>query len=956
MTIRKDVSQITEKVNGFTIAWDRVDNWSHVIKEMKERCKIRSRSLMMVKFSTTLKELTEGSGWEVYLNSFVPKAVLEANHHITFERPATLNSINKAVSGTEKNLLCFCVDKSDSDDVPRASLVAIVKGTSTVVWCDIMGGEDASKMIAPAARAISNHLNFRLVKTSICATHWSEHTLSVGHVKSFHNISLLLKDAGYLEKCLEDVKKLANTNGKDVTSSAPTIHSGANKDAQGTGAEASGDAANVAVKHDGSVHATAAATAAADQVGRKNSRPGGSVAAAAAQGTGAEAFDDAANVALKHDASDDATAASTSAAHEAGQRIILDANKIRKKDWSPEIAARCLPISLVTFETNTTNFPLMLMQPNKASWLKPKQCPGVALSTPILNDYFQQDFRKMLEDYVKGCKGKDKGGRLRPSKDRSSVDEVIVFEPSHTDENKGKWRWVFAGDINYTSFDGSNRETSRHSELKRLKWGKVEHLKDFLAFLDFTARYGCIASGIAEDGAPLKHGRMQSVFWDRTEINLHRAGAQRDIKTNEGHFVVHFVIGGNCDIKFTLGQSSKQKAQLKFKAGSLCVVSGKTRFSGTQEIKFPPDPQGIENIPSTPNAPILVSLYYVVVSPTMSRKLMAVDNGDVSMSIALEVDASIGGGEQVLTSRLELCVPNQVAAAIEKKAKYSSGEASSAKKRKRVSKLRSQISEDFKLTLPGIDGELDGTVRGNSTTFVNFFHSTSGLTLKCGVQVYSALHHTGHRCFIGCGLPVVLKETFKASKYCSLDFTAVCSGYVVWQKNSVVHILITFVHNKEPEEDFMLVRTLSQSIHWPSQMSTYEWKDPRFPKAALRMQRKWVVAMDKAWRGNKAHFNESMIPVKNIGTAPVALAIIPVQKTVARRTRSRTKTPVALQPNTDTSLAIISDSNVSIAASGARLSHDLPNAPVNNLVQQRSHTQMYTAMLEKQLLVSQFTV
>ena len=139
-------------------------------------------------------------------------------------------------------------------------------------------------------------------------------------------------------------------------------------------------------------------------------------------------------------------------------------------------------------------------------------------------------------------------------------------------------------------------------------------------------------------------------------------------------------------------------------------------------------------------------------------------------------------------------------------------------------------------------------------------------------------------------------------------------------------------------------------------MSTYEWKDPRFPTAALSMQRKWVVAMDKAWRGNNADFNDSMIPVKNIGNAPVALAIIPVQKRVARRTRSRTKTPVALQPNTDTSLAIISDSNVSIAASGARLSHDLPNAPVNNLVQQLSHTQMYTAMLEKQLLVSQFTV
>ena len=217
-------------------------------------------------------------------------------------------------------------------------------------------------------------------------------------------------------------------------------------------------------------------------------------------------------------------------------------------------------------------------------------------------------------------------------------------------------------------------------------------------------------------------------------------------------------------------------------------VSGKTRFSGTQEIKFRPDPQGIENIPSTPNAPILVTLYYVVVSPTMSRKLMGVEDGEVSMGIARDVDGCTGGGEQVLVSRLELCktkdssgvassakkrkrvsmlrsqiskvsmgiardvdgctgggepvlvsrlelcVDNQVAIAIDKKAKDSSGKASSAKKRKRVSKLRSQISKDFKLTLPNIDGEMEGAQRGTSTTFVNFFHSTSGLECKFTVH------------------------------------------------------------------------------------------------------------------------------------------------------------------------------------------------------------------------------
>ena len=59
-------------------------------------------------------------------------------------------------------------------------------------------------------------------------------------------------------------------------------------------------------------------------------------------------------------------------ADEAGQRSLLDANVLKKNDWSPEIAARCLPDTLVTLETSNTEFPLYLIQPNKASWLKPK--------------------------------------------------------------------------------------------------------------------------------------------------------------------------------------------------------------------------------------------------------------------------------------------------------------------------------------------------------------------------------------------------------------------------------------------------------------------------------------------------------------------------------------------------------------------------------------------------------
>ena len=93
--IRQKVSQITEEVNSFNLAWDRVDNWSYVIKEMKNRLKIRSRSRMMDDYSTTLIELTGRSDWKVCDKSYVVKAVLKANHHITFSRPASLSSIKK---------------------------------------------------------------------------------------------------------------------------------------------------------------------------------------------------------------------------------------------------------------------------------------------------------------------------------------------------------------------------------------------------------------------------------------------------------------------------------------------------------------------------------------------------------------------------------------------------------------------------------------------------------------------------------------------------------------------------------------------------------------------------------------------------------------------------------------------------------------------------------------------
>ena len=65
----------------------------------------------------------------------------------------------------------------------------------------------------------------------------------------------------------------------------------------------------------------------------------------------------------------------------------------------------------------------------------------------------------MLWLYYEGCIRKGEKG---------AVDGTMIFNPSLTDENVGKWEWLFAGEINYTSLNGSNRDKSTKEETKRL--------------------------------------------------------------------------------------------------------------------------------------------------------------------------------------------------------------------------------------------------------------------------------------------------------------------------------------------------------------------------------------------------------------------------------------------------------------------------------------------------------
>ena len=537
----------------------------------------------------------------------------------------------------------------------------------------------------------------------------------------------------------------------------------------------------------------------------------------------------------------------------------------------------------------------------------------------------------MLWLYYEGCIRKGEKG---------AVDGTMIFNPSLTDENVGKWEWLFAGEINYTSLNGSNRDKSTKEETKRLGWSKVTHLKHFLAFLDFTARFALTASGELENGTALKHGRLQQLFWDRAEINVHRTNSKKPIKPEAGHVLVHFIIGGNCTFKFHLGNGNSKKAKLGLHAGDVCLVTGKTRWNALQEITFPPDPSDNKSF-AVSGIPILVTLYYVIVTPTVSRKLQAVEDEILPTELVEEADSCIGGGETVLYNRMQELITAHIA---EEDATKKGGTGSRTSKRKREHVLCSNISADFKLRLPGIDAELKGEVRGTSTTYVNYFDPASGSTLKCGLQVWQALQHTQHQRFIGFGLPFVLKPTYRAAKYCSAGFTAVFAGFVVWPKNSQVHILCTLVHNEDENKDFMVTSTLQTLLSWQSQESSYQWKSSRFPDAALKMKDAWVAAMDKHLKKKSSITVDTQIPVKNIGTAPVEAAIVKTRSKVVRKkklvipTRATQGEPLTLVVKRSTQSA---ENNAELALMGAPTS---PIAPPLNIVQNQLQFLLTQAM------------
>ena len=894
-TIRKEKSVYCDSFNSFDFVWRRINEWPSYGEEMMYRIRLSFYRSMLKDYHVRFSQRMEGTGWRVLNAPLESNGVKGGKYYDTSyslqQGYHTLESLQLIVSQShETNIICICLDEGDNNETPRVSFMAIVRDKKSVVWCDVLGETYFQENTSQAAAEFAISMSYTLNKTTVYRPEWQEQSnVRWKSVQSFNHMRLLLKSNRwrYLKRCMDRVKTLnegsvsnTTTQGTSYTTTTPVA----------TTATTGVTAAAAAVSNTAAVSGTAAAS--------------------------------------------DAAATSAITADGAPTRKILDANKISTKDWSPLTAACCLPCTIATLEVvhTVSDFPLILHRPHDVRWFTPPECPGVSCTQScILSEIFQLQLKEMLWLYYEGCIRKGEKG---------AVDGTMIFNTSLTDENQGKWEWLFAGEINYTSLNGSNRDKSTKEETKRLGWSKVTHLKHFLAFLDFTARFALTASGELENGTALKHGRLQQLFWDRAEINVHRTNSKKPIKPEAGHVLVHFIIGGNCTFKFHLGNGNSKKAKLGLHAGDVCLVTGKTRWNALQEITFPPDPSDNKSF-AVSGIPILVTLYYVIVTPTVSRKLQAVEDEILPTELVEEADSCIGGGETVLYNRMQELITAHIA---EEDATKKGRTGSRKSKRKREDVLCSNISADFKLRLPGIDAELKGEVRGTSTTYVNYFDPASGSTLKCGLQVWQALQHTQHQRFIGFGLPFVLKPTYRAAKYCSAGFTAVFAGFVVWPKNSQVHILCTLVHNEDENKDFMVTSTLQTLLSWQSQESSYQWKSSRFPDAALKMKDAWVAAMDKHLKKKSSLTVDTQIPVKNIGTAPVEAAIVKTRSKVVRKkklvipARATQGEPLTLVVKRSTQSA---ENNAELALMGAPTS---PIAPPLNIVQNQLQLLLTQAM------------
>ena len=763
--------------------------------------------------------------------------------------------------------LIVCLDANEGENklMPVVSFVAISPDKQIVVWCDLIGEETTSI----AATELASHLSYTLRKMSLYRTdqldeHVDDHLKeSWKLVQSFRSMHLLLQDKTHFKKCMSHVSNMLDSTECAADDGTASISSTSSSSSSGSNDDAITQADTQALHAASQRPATQSRYAIAVSSRTRSSSTSGSKAVAQAVPT-------------------------------ALQFRQLDANDVNKNDWNVLMAALCLPSAFVDLNaTKDPHHPLIMRKPQNASFIQNKECPGTTTSSKLLNKAFVKAFLDALSRYVKSTfvHGRQfySGGKLHKGQDLLiRKGQVINFNATQTDENKKKqWQWIRPVDIKYPTSDGTDR-------LKQIKKegasvSKAGNLFDLLAYLDFVARFACW------EAAALLHGDKQEVFWDRTEIDIHEDTLEdktHPLPAKEGHFFVFFVLGGDCTIRVESGNGKSKRAKCSLKDGSVCVLSGKSRWQGHHRFIFPDTGKKSNHWTNWTDRTIVVKMIYVIVPILMRQKMVEYNDPLLDVELTNEIDESCAGGMPVLAERMSLFA-ERMSKDMENDPKGNKNDgATEAQLESNVS----EISDSVELKLPGVKNLLVGEIRGNSTTYINFFDQSEGCTLKCGVQVWQALYHTQHKTFIGFGLPMVLRATLSYAKYVSKGFTPVCSGYVVW-KNSVVTVLITFVHEKTAKKDFMVLSTTPQCLQWTSQKARYEWEKPRFPAAAAIMQRKWVDAMDSAYKRSRrsVSFIESPISVKNIGSPPVILnPTTPKRKSTAG---SRKKKPVEKKRN-----------------------------------------------------------
>ena len=238
----------------------------------------------------------------------------------------------------------------------------------------------------------------------------------------------------------------------------------------------------------------------------------------------------------------------------------LDANDVSDDKWNPLMAARALLPTFVSLRSvqriSEAHLYAALYEPQLKEWSTNSAAPGVA-TTALLSEAFCLNFKEAYEAYCCDSVPKTRSSAIKSALPKT---DTTIFEPTDTEDNKGRWDWKYAENVKYPPFDSKTRRERRVQQTAKMMDGKGREMQGLLAYLDVAARFSLTASSLVSSGSALKYGSKQCVFWDRTEVRTfdsEEATEPKFIEIDQGHFLVHFVMAKSCHIKFKLESKKK---------------------------------------------------------------------------------------------------------------------------------------------------------------------------------------------------------------------------------------------------------------------------------------------------------------------------------------------------------------------------------------------------------------